>query len=332
VIISAVHQASDLTRQLLGFARKGKHRVARVDVAQCVRNVNLLLKRTMDRRINVMLDLQEGIYVRGDSTQIEQVVLNLAVNARDAMPEGGHLRFILRSQDIDPEILGLARDGESLKLAVLRTEDTGCGISRENQEKIFEPFFTTKEEEGTGMGLATVYGIVINHGGWIDVSSRPGDGSVFTVYLPIDTSSTDNEEDEQVTEEPVARVSGRTILVVDDEYMVITTLMELLKELGYNVVTAPGGERAIQLFSRDPSQFDAVILDLSMPGMDGKECFEKLERLDPEVKVILATGFSKDGRVQELLDMGVMGFLQKPFRMKELAELLERIMNSGDTN
>ncbi len=330
VIISAVHQASDLTRQLLGFARKGKHRVAHVDLAQCVRNVNTLLKRTMDRRISVLLDLQDDIFIRGDSTQIEQVILNLAVNARDAMPEGGQLRFILRTQDVDPEILGLAGDSEPLKLAVLRTEDTGCGIPQEHLEKIFEPFFTTKEEEGTGMGLATVYGIVINHGGWIDVSSKPGEGSVFTVYLPIDTTSPDGEEDDEITEESVTRVSGMTILVVDDEYMVVTTLMELLNELGYNVVTAPGGERAIELFSRDPKDFDAVIMDLSMPGMDGKECFEKLVELDPDVKVILATGFSRDGRVQELLDMGVMGFLQKPFRMKELAETLERIIVSKE--
>ena len=328
VIIAAVHQASELTRQLLGYARKGKHQIVMVDLAQCVRKVNRLLKRTLDRKIRVFLDLEDELFVRGDTTQLEQVILNLAVNARDAMPDGGELRFDLVRQTLAPGTAGLPADAGPMELAVLKTSDTGIGIPQENIERIFEPFFTTKAEEGTGMGLATVYGIVVNHGGWIDVDSIPGRGSVFTVYLPIDQGSGTAAEDEAGTAERSSGISGKSILVVDDEFVVVATLSELLNELGYSVTPAPGGERALELFSNDPGAFDAVILDLSMPVMDGKECFERLREIDPAVNVILATGFSRDGRVQELLDMGVRGFLQKPFRLKELADMLMRILGA----
>ena len=328
VIIAAVHQASELTRQLLGYARKGKHQIGMVDLAQCVRKVNRLLKRTLDRKIRVSLDLEDGLFVRGDTTQLEQVILNLAVNARDAMQDGGELRFDLARQTLAPGIAGLPADAGPMELAVLKTTDTGIGIPEENIERIFEPFFTTKAEEGTGMGLATVYGIVINHGGWIDVDSIPGRGSVFTVYLPIDQGTRTAPGDDVGTAERSSGISGKSILVVDDEFVVVATLSELLNELGYSVTPAPGGERALELFSMDPGAFDAVILDLSMPVMDGKECFERLREIDPAVNVILATGFSRDGRVQELLDMGVRGFLQKPFRLKELADMLMRVLGA----
>ncbi|MBN2609800.1 MAG: response regulator [Candidatus Fermentibacteraceae bacterium] len=328
VIIAAVHQASELTRQLLGYARKGKHQVARIDVAECVRKVNKLLMRTLDRRIAVNLQLEEGIFVKGDESQIEQVALNLAVNARDAMPEGGELRFSLEKQTLAPGITGQPSEEEPQELAVLKTSDTGSGIPEEYLERIFEPFFTTKAEEGTGMGLATVYGIVINHGGWIDVDSQPGRGSVFTVYLPVDRGGEVDGQEETKPPSNAGRGSGRAVMVVDDEFVVVNTLMELLKELGYTVVAASGGEAALRLFSDEPQAFDAIILDLSMPEMDGKECFLRLREIDPGVKVILATGFSRDGRVQELLNIGVRGFLQKPFRLKELAEMLESVLES----
>ncbi|OPL19961.1 MAG: hypothetical protein AVO35_00450 [Candidatus Aegiribacteria sp. MLS_C] len=328
VIIAAVHQASELTRQLLGYARKGKHKMARVDLAECIRKVNSLLKRTFDRGIEVELDLEEGVHVRGDETQLEQVVLNLAVNARDAMPEGGRLHFELERQSLSPGIPGLARDEGPLELAVLRATDTGVGIPEENLDRIFEPFFTTKAEEGTGMGLATVYGIVVNHGGWVDVDSTPGTGAVFTVYLPVDSSEDDDELEEDAVAYRNGGGGGKRILVVDDEFVVVSTLTELLKELGYEVVPAPGGHRALELFSKDPEGFDAVILDLSMPGMDGRECFLRMKDIAPGVRVILATGFSRDGRVQEMLNIGVCGFLQKPFRLKELAGMLEGVFES----
>ncbi|MEN8207839.1 MAG: response regulator [Candidatus Fermentibacteria bacterium] len=328
VIIAAVHRGSELTRQLLGYARMGKHQINRIDFGQCIRNVNDLLKRTLDQRIKVVLDLEEGIYVKGDSSQIEQVILNLAVNARDAMPEGGELKFSLKRETVPAEITNGRQEGGPLELAVLKTADTGSGIPVENHERIFEPFFTTKDEEGTGMGLATVYGIVANHGGWVDVESQSGSGAIFSVYLPLDkTGETEENEDSWLPERP-SDGRGHTILVVDDESVVVATLTDLLSEIGYGVIPVPNGKRAIEVFSSDPGSFDAVVLDLSMPEMDGKECFERLRDIDPGVKVILITGFSRDGRVQELLDMGVKGFLQKPFRLKKLAAVLTDLIET----
>jgi PAS domain S-box-containing protein len=327
VIVTAVHQGSELTRQLLGFARKGKHQIARIDVGQCVRDINDLLTRTLDQRISVILDLEERIYIKGDFTQIEQVVLNLAVNARDAMPEGGELQFTLKRETVPALIIGGKPEDSPLELAVLKTADTGSGISEEHLEKIFEPFFTTKDEEGTGMGLATVYGIVVNHGGWVDVESQPGKGTVFTVYLPIDENDEKQENEESVHDAGVSPGRDSTVLIVDDEYIVVATLTELLTDIGYRVSSVSGGERAVEVYSEDPDAIDIVILDLSMPGMDGRECFIRLHEIDPGVKVILATGFSRNGRVQELLDLGVKGFLQKPFRIKELAAMLEDLID-----
>ncbi len=328
VIIAAAHRGSELTRQLLGYARIGKHQITRIDVGQCVRNVNDLLRRTLDQRIKVVLDLEEGIYIKGDSSQIEQVVLNLAVNARDAMREGGELKISLKRETVPAEIIGGKPENSSVELALLVTTDTGSGIPVENHERIFEPFFTTKDEEGTGMGLATVYGIVANHGGWVDVDSQPGRGAVFSVYLPLDTTDEKQDNEEFLPIEKVSKGRGNTILIVDDEYMVAATLTDLLTEIGYRAVSVPSGKKAVEVFSADPDGFDAVVLDLSMPEMDGKECFTRLYEIDPGVKAILATGFSKDGRVQELLDLGVKGFLQKPFRLKELAAALADLIDS----
>ncbi len=328
VIIAAVHRGSELTRQLLGYARMGKHQIDRIDIGQCVRNVNDLLKRTLDQRIKVVLDLEEGIFIKGDSSQIEQVILNLAVNARDAMPEGGELKFSLKLETVPAEIIDGYREGSPVELAVLETTDTGSGIPIENHDKIFEPFFTTKDEEGTGMGLATVYGIVANHGGWIDVESQPGTGAVFSVYLPLDKTYEKEENEGSILPERASDGQGHTVLVVDDESIVVATLTELLSEVGYRVIPVPNGKRAVEVFSSDPDGFDAVVLDLSMPEMDGKECYERLRDIDPDVKVILITGFSRDGRVQELLDMGVKGFLQKPFRLKKLAAALTDLIES----
>ncbi|MBD3279020.1 MAG: response regulator, partial [Candidatus Aegiribacteria sp.] len=254
------------------------------------------------------------------------VILNLAVNARDAMPEGGNLTFTLKKSSVPSEVLSGSGTGRDMDLAVFETRDTGCGISEDDIERIFEPFFTTKDHEGTGMGLATVYGIVANHGGWIDVESALGRGSVFTVYLPLAEKDVLNGDQKHEPTEAIDKTGRGRILIVDDEYVVVATLSQLLAEIGYRTESVSGGRQALKVYSEDPHGFEAVMLDLSMPGMDGLECYRELKKLDPSVKVILATGFSRDGRVQELLDMGVNGFLQKPFRLRELADMLQAVL------
>lgn len=327
VILAAVFRGSELTRQLLGYARKGKHKIEPVDLAGCIRNVCSLLGRTMDRSITIELDLEDGVTVTGDPSQLEQVILNLAVNAQQAMPGGGSLRFTLRRAIVPGDVLAGKVGSTPLELAMLRTEDSGCGISPENIDRIFEPFFTTKQEEGTGMGLATAFGIVASHGGWIDVDSTPGQGSIFTIYLPLgQPADAVGEPDPLSLQAPPPRGRG-TVLLVDDEQVVLDTASEMLREIGYNVLTVSGGTSAVELFRHRGSEIDAVVLDLSMPGMDGRTCFLELRRLDPTVPVILASGFSRDGRVQELLDLGVDEYLQKPYRLNDLAGILRRLVN-----
>jgi PAS domain S-box-containing protein len=329
VIQDAVHRGSELTRQLLGYARKGKHKVEAIDLAVCVQNVWKLLKRTLDLRINVELDLEEGIMVMGDPAQLEQIILNLAVNARDAMPEGGTLRFELDRTVVPSAVLHGFSDGESMELAVLKTMDTGCGIAPEHIDHIFEPFFTTKLEMGTGMGLATVSGIVANHGGWIDVDSPPGEGACFTIYLPLGRPGGEGVEPD-LAQMPLTRPAGMgTVLLVDDELVVLSTTTELLREIGYEVLQASGGAVALEILRERRSEVDAVILDLSMPGMDGSTCFLALRKMMPDIPVILASGYSRDGRVQELIDLGANDYLQKPYRLADLAAMLVRLTGDG---
>lgn len=330
VIQNAVFRGSELTRQLLGFARKGKHKIEPVDLATSVRNVCRLLGRTLDHRIEVELDLAPDITVMGDPSQLEQVILNLAVNARDAMPNGGVLRFTLEKKHIPGVVLSGRTETDSMELAILRTEDTGSGIAPEDIDRIFEPFFTTKMEEGTGMGLATAFGIVANHGGWIDVESPADVGTIFTIYLPLG-QTVDPERNEDISAVRSPPVTGKgTVLLIDDELVVLNTTTELLMEIGYDVLNASNGAAAIELFRSHTSDIDAIVLDLSMPGMDGRACFIELRKLDQHTPVILASGFSRDGRVQELLDLGINEYLQKPYTLSELADTLQRLMNGHE--
>ena len=326
VILAAVFRGSELTRQLLGYARKGKHKIEPVDLSGCIRNVCSLLGRTMDRSIAIELDLEDGITVTGDPSQLEQVILNLAVNSQQAMPDGGTLRFSLRKALLPGAVLKGDDGSTPLELAVIRTEDSGCGVSPEHIDRIFEPFFTTKQEEGTGMGLATAFGIVANHGGWIDVDSTPGEGSIFTIYLPLcQPTDAAGEPDPPSLPAPPPRGRG-TVLLVDDESVVLDTTSEMLREIGYSVLTVSSGAAAVELFRRRGSEIDAVVLDLSMPGMDGRACFMELRGIDAEIPVVLASGFSRDGRVQELLDLGVNEYLQKPYRLNDLASTLRKLV------
>ncbi len=326
VIKSAAYRASDLTDQLLGFARKGKQQIERVDLSKSVKNVSQLLGRILDMRISVELDLEDDVVIMGDPVQIEQVILNLAVNSKDAMPDGGTLSYEVTRSILTPDQMGQRTGFQSGAYAILRVRDTGTGIPAEIQERIFEPFFTTKEEGyGSGMGLATVYGIVANHGGWIDLESMPGSGTIFTICIPIAPDSNPADIKAAKTENPVSGGSS-VILVVDDELVVLNTVEEMLRNLGYTVLTAPGGEIAVKIYREQGDSIDLVIMDLAMPGMDGTECFRRLRELDDSVNVILSSGYGREGRAQELLDDGVLAFLRKPYSLSDLSGLLREIL------
>jgi two-component system cell cycle sensor histidine kinase/response regulator CckA len=201
-------------------------------------------------------------------------------------------------------------------------KDTGTGIAPEIQDRIFEPFFTTKEEGyGSGMGLATVYGIVANHGGWIELDSRPGAGTTFTICIPVPPESGTGADAGHEDEKPVSGGSS-TIMLVDDELVIINTVEAMLRNLGYSVVTASDGQTAVEMYREHPGGIDLIIMDLAMPGMDGTECFRRLREVNPEVKVILSSGYGREGRAQEILDAGALAFLRKPYSLSDLSSLL----------
>jgi signal transduction histidine kinase len=313
-IMMAAKRAAQLTRQLLAFARLGHHREEEVDLHALAQEVAQLLGRTLDKSIRIELRLQAAAHhVVGDPGQLQQVLLNLAVNARDAMPEGGTLTL-----ETSLDVVEEASAGRGLptgRFLVVSVTDTGVGIPREQQERIFEPFFTTKPEgRGTGLGLATAYGIVKGHGGVLRVYSEVGIGSRFMVYLPVGERS----QAAAAKAGELPRGTG-TVLIIDDEPLVRRTAALMLTSLGYTPVMAPGGPEALDWIAAQPAPPVAVLLDLAMPGMDGPTCFRALRERHPGLGVVVSSGFARNGRAQALLDEGARAFVQKPYQTDELA-------------
>ncbi len=334
--VDAVHKAADvmekaakrgavLTQQLLGFARKGKNESAAVDLDAIVEEVIGLLQRTIDKNIVIHRECVPGsAVVIGDPGQLHQVILNLAVNARDAMPEGGALTLDTSIVVLDMEESRRhpgASPGSYVRLAV---KDSGCGISEAVRERIFEPFFTTKElGKGTGMGLAMVYGIVRNHGGTIGVKSELGRGTTIEIHLPHASGVVATEAPHRTGR--AVPGTGR-ILVVDDEDGVREVAADLLSSLGYQVSTAADGAAAVSHYRESGEEIDVVLLDLAMPGMGGRECFLALKALDRDVKAVLCTGYGFNVAAQQLLDEGVLGVVAKPYALEQLSDAIEQAL------
>ncbi len=320
-IEQAGKRAAELTRQLLGFARRGKLRVAPVDLHAVVGEVVRFLERTLGQRIAVISRLEASrASVLGDAGQLQQAILNLAVNARDAMPAGGTLTLATSLVEVGERDLAAhptARAGCYVALAVV---DTGVGIPREILDRIFEPFFTTKEAGGgTGMGLATVYGIATSHGGFVEVESEVGRGARFTLHLPAHDGAPCSEV------APAARpIEPRRVLVVDDEALVRTATQHALERMGCVTVGADGGAAAVTFLRENPRAVDLAIVDLAMPGMDGVDTFRALREVEAGLPVVIASGYGHNGRVQEVLDAGAVDFLQKPWSSEELAAAVRR--------
>ena len=333
-IENAGKRAIELTKQLLMFSRKEGLETRCFDINGSIRNVSNLLSRTLDKRIEIVLDLDENIPgVIGDSGQLEQMIMNLCVNASDAMPQGGILRIKTGFVDLD-YVNGDARiwkylrgsDLEEKRYIVLEISDTGCGMDEETRRRIFEPFFTTKEVgKGTGLGLAMVYGIVKNHKGSIHVESKPGEGTLFTIFLP---AGDEVEKEEQIHFEEPAKGTG-TILVVDDEEIIRNMLTEILQKLGYKVLAAADGREGVEVFEKNHKDIDLVILDMNMPVMGGIETFQKIKEIDPDVRALLATGFSMAKNTRDILDEGFVGYITKPFTINQLSEKIHEVMDAG---
>jgi len=319
---SYVKSAVDLTRQILGFARGGKYEVKPTDLNDLIKTQNRMFSRTR-KEITIRGKYAKDLWaVEVDRGQIRQVLLNLYVNAWQAMPGGGDLLISTENvhlSDSDAEQIPLA-PGRYVHVMVT---DTGIGMDRSTMERIFEPFFTTREMgRGTGLGLASAYGIIKNHGGLINVYSEKGEGSSFSLYLPASTKAV--IEDAAPT--PQMKKGQGTLLLVDDEQLILDVGTAMLQKLGYTVHVAGNGQDALQLFQQEGESIDLVILDMVMPGMSGGEVFDQLKELDPGVKVMLSSGYSIDGKASEIIDRGCVGFIQKPFNLAQLSEKVKTVL------
>ena len=317
-----VDSGSKLTRQLLGYARKGRYEIKPLDINQLLKETANAFDSTR-KDIRVHQALAADLYgVHADQGQIEQILWNLYVNAADAMMSGGDL-FIETRNITHDEFRRKPFTVKPGRYVLITVRDTGSGMDKKTMEHIFEPFFTTKGlARGTGLGLASVYGMVKAHGGYIDVDSREEAGTVFSIYLP---ASPRKVPDTQTRQGGIKKGKG-TLLVVDDEDMVLKVNRELLEVAGYSVITARSGQEAIQLYRAHRDEVDLVILDLIMPGMGGGETYDQIKALDPQVRVLLSSGYSIDGQASEILKRGCDGFIQKPFKISDLSRRIQEVL------
>ncbi|MDO9109970.1 MAG: response regulator, partial [Desulfatirhabdiaceae bacterium] len=311
-----VQSGADLTRQLLGFARGGKFEVKPTNLNELVQRTSDMFGRTK-KEITISSSFRKDIWtVDVDRGQIEQVLLNFYVNAWQAMPSGGNLVLQTSNETLDDSYIQAFSliPGNYVKFSIT---DTGVGMDSDTRKRVFEPFFTTKEKgRGTGLGLASAYGIIKNHGGIINVYSEIGRGSTFTVYLPASNKTVSVEKD---ICGPVVKGSG-TVLLVDDEQMILDVGGQMLEKLGYQILTAPNGKEAIQLYERHKDNIVLVILDMIMPVLGGSETFDILKSMHPNLKILLSSGYAADGQASEILKRGCNGFIQKPFNLEQLSQ------------
>ena len=320
-----IKNATSLTNQLLGLARKGKYEIKPTDVNDIVNKSSEMFGRTK-KEITIHKNCQSDIWTAEvDQFQIEQVLLNLYVNAWQAMSGTGELylkteNIVLSDKDVKP--YGIT-PGRYVKISVT---DTGIGIDETIQHRIFDPFFTTKEiSRGTGLGLASAYGIIKNHGGIINSNSKKGEGATFNIFLPASGKKIIKEK---MIHNEILKGS-ETVLLVDDEDIIIDVGRDLLEKLGYEVLTAKGGIEAVEIYKTSRENIDIVILDMVMPKMGGGDTYEKLKSVDPGVKVLLSSGYSIDGQASRILSRGCNGFIQKPFDIKSLSLEMRRIIDNN---
>ena len=323
-IASYVKKATALTRQLLGLGRGGKYELRTFDLSAVVNQVIDMFGRTKkELMIHKKFDA-DLLPVKVDQGQIDQVLLNILVNAWQAMPAGGRIYVQTEKVHLDEAFVNPynAAAGEYAKLTVT---DTGDGMDKRTLDRVFDPFFTTKEKErGTGLGLASAYGIIKNHGGIITADSKPGEGSSFAVFLPMTGDAplaVDSPPKDLAT-------SNETVLLVDDEKMIIEVGSRMLEKLGYVVLTAAGGKQALDILKRHRHGIDLVILDVVMPEMSGGETFDRLKALKKDVRVLLSSGYSVNGEAAEILQRGCDGFIQKPFDLQQLSDKVREVLDS----
>lgn len=325
IIENSAQRGAELTKQLLGFAMRGKFSPRPIDLNRLVKENIEMVKRTIGKNITVVGSFDESLPpIKADPAQITQVLMNLCINARDAMPKGGELTIKTESNPSLPlEVKATFRDAPH-GVVLLSVRDTGVGMDEETLNHAFEPFFTTKEQgKGTGLGLSTVYGIVKNHGGDIVILSEKGKGTEVKVFFPATDEAPDAEE--VVEERRRNEEEPLTVMVVDDENFVREFLAEAVSSFGHRVIECSSGEEALREFDARERRVDLVILDMLMPGMDGKETLARLRKKDPSLRVIVASGYLPDEDAEALMNLGVQALLRKPFRVEELRRVIDEI-------
>ncbi len=340
--VEAAGRAEQLVRQLLAFSRKSPVELTQVDLNEQIERVSHLVREVIDRRIDIEVHAKPGLpCILADATQIDSILMNLCVNARDAIndviekeavPGREGDRFVISLETGTMIVNGeycrthaYARPGE---FVVLSVSDNGAGMDLETQRHIFEPFFTTKPlGEGTGLGLASAYGIIKQHGGWINLYSEPGRGTTFKIYLPIAERDLRENAAKGISE---VRGGDETILLVDDEKMIRELGKTVLEKHGYTVLLAVDGGEALEIFHREGDRIDAIVLDLSMPHLSGYEVLQQLRSESTRVKVIVSSGYAENGQTRKLQSLNPSGYITKPYRPEGLLRIIREVLDVSD--
>lgn len=328
MVIKTSERAADLVRKLLAFARKQRVASSSIDVHRIINDSVNLLEHTIDKRINIKVQLEADEYsVIGDPSQLQSAIINLGINAADAMPDGGTIEINSKTIELDSAYCQASQfDLSPASYLEISIRDNGTGISDDELHKIFEPFFTTKEQgKGTGLGLAAVFGTIQQHQGAINVYSEPGKGTVFHILLPLVKSSECEQPNLNIS--PI-RGSGK-ILIIDDEQIMRITAQAILEDLGYETVLASNGQEGIDLFKNNHNDYDLVLLDMVMPIMNGRDCFAKIQEIDPNARVILASGFSREEDVEKMKAQGLCDYISKPYRSITLSQAVHKALQSS---
>ena len=323
-----IQSAVGLTKQLLGFARGGKYLVKPIDINELVLNSAAMFGRTR-KEINIHTKIQQSpLVVEADQGQIEQVLLNMYVNAWQAMPDGGELFLETKAVILEADICKPyeAKPGRFAKVSVT---DNGIGMNEATCQRIFDPFFTTKGMgRGTGLGLASAYGIIKNHGGMITVYSEIGHGTTFNIYLP----ESGNKPHREISMEGKLTMGSATILLIDDEELIIDVGQAMLERLGYRVMVCREGLESVKVVTDMGNEIDLVILDMIMPGMDGGTTFDHIREIQPDLPVILSSGYAINGHADKIMRRGCNGFIQKPYNISELSQIVRKVLDEAKSS
>ena len=326
-ILVSADRATEVTHSLLAFSRKQILNPKPININALMKRIEKLLFRLIGEDIELSTNLTDkDVISMADAGQIEQVLLNLATNARDAMPNGGHLTLDTQRVELDDTFIRSHGYGEPGMFTVISVSDTGSGMDKETMAKIFEPFFTTKEvEKGTGLGLAMVYGIIKQHNGYINVYSEPGSGTTFRLYLPAIESM---EEVLVKTEiEPLPSNGNETILVAEDDAALRRLFSTILQAYGYKVILAQDGEEAIKKFADNRDKIQLIMLDMIMPKKSGKEVFDIIRKMRPDIKTLFSSGYTADRIDKDNMSKGGFDFIMKPVSPKELLKKIREVLD-----